>query len=259
MTDDEILLSHARDLKTRCADNSMLTHTAFLDLHQRTVLKPLEKEQSRYVRTFYFGGYPDAERTIAVFLPSFYEETDLAAFFAAQPEDVPLCLLRLDKDAFHTLSHRDYLGALMGLGIKRELLGDIVTDDGGAYVACLKTAAAFLKEHLTSVGRASVTVRDADFSALAARSDLFEERFASVASLRLDSVLAAAFSLSRTKAAEAIAAGLVFVNAVQTEKPDQKLAVGDKLVLRGKGKVLLHDVTGESKKGRTHLLLRRYK
>ena len=259
MTDDERLLAHARDLKTQCADNSMLTHTAFLDLHQRTTLKPLEKEQSRYVRTYYYGGYPDAERTVAVFLPAFFEADDVEVFFDTQPDENPLTLLRLDKDRFHALTHRDVLGALMGLGIKRELLGDIVTDDGGAYVVCLKKAVAFLKEHLTKVGRASVTVKEALLSDLTQREAAFEERFASVASLRLDSVLGAAFSLSRTKAAEAIERGVVFLNAVQTFKPDAHVDEGDKLVLRGAGKVILSEVRGESKKGRIHIVLRRYR
>ena len=259
MTDDEILLAHARDLKAQCADHSMLTHTAFLDMHQRTVLKALEKEQSAFVRTFYYGGYPDAERTVAVFLPTFYDAPDVEIYFGEAPDDDPLTLLRLDKDRFHTLSHRDYLGALMGLGVKRELLGDIVTDDAGAYVVCLKKAAVFLEEHLTSVGRASVRVNEAPLSALGERADVFEERFASVASVRLDAVLAAAFSLSRSKAVSAIESGAVFVNSVQTFKADQRLDIGDKLVLRGNGKALLYEITGESKKGRTHITLRRYK
>ncbi|MBR3552835.1 MAG: hypothetical protein IKN72_05550 [Clostridia bacterium] len=259
MTDDEILLAHARDLKTQCADRSMLTHTAFLDLHQRTVLKPLETEQRAFVSTFYYGGAPDAERTVAVFVPSFFDADNAETLFASQPEDNPLALLRLEKDRFHTLSHRDYLGALMGLGVKRELLGDIVTDDAGAYVLCLKKAATFLKDNLTSVGRASVTVREAPLSALQQHADAFEERFASVASVRLDAVLAAAFSLSRTRAAAAIESGVVFVNSVQTMKADQKLDPGDKLVLRGRGKALLFEIKGESKKGRTHIVLRRYK
>lgn len=259
MTEDERLLAHAQDLKQQAADRSMPTHTAFLDLHQRTVLKALEKQMNRDVDTFYYGGYPDAERTVAFFLPKFYAASTADEFFASSPEDNPLTLLRVDKDRFHAVTHRDYLGALMGLGVKRELLGDIVTDDDGAFVFCLRTAQDYLKRNLTSVGRASATVREVELSALPARDDVFEERFFSVASVRLDAVLAAAFSLSRTKAGSVIESGAVFVNSVQTLKPDQKLDEGDKLVLRGKGKALLYEIRGESKKGRTHVLIRRYK
>ena len=258
MTDDDILLSHARDRKAQCADRGMLTHTAFLDLHQRSLLASIEREQSADVRTFYHGGFSDAERVCAAFVPTFYGVDDLAAYFAENPDDDPLCLLRAEKDAFSTLSHRDYLGALMGLGIKREQLGDILVDDGGAFLVCLKTIRPFLLEHFRSAGRATLTLRDASPDELQKAEAKTEDVFVSVPSLRLDCVVAAAYKLSRGKAETAIQSGLVYVNAVLCDKPDKKLLVGDKLVLRGKGKCLLFAQTGESKKGRLHLTVRRY-
>ena len=258
MTDDAILLAHGRDLKAQCADRGMLTHTPFLDLHQRSVLAAIEREQNAEVQTFYRGGCPDAERVCAVFVPKFYGIDDLDVYLRENPEDDPLCLLRADKDAFSTLSHRDYLGALMGLGIKREQLGDILVDDGGAFLVCLKTIRPFLLEHFSSAGRATLTLRDASFEQLQTVETKTEDVFISVPSLRLDCVIAAAYKLSRTAADTAIQSGLVYVNAVQCDKPDKKLAVGDVLVLRGKGKCLLFAQTGESKKGRLHLTVRRY-
>ena len=259
MTDDEILLSHARDRKAQCADRGMLTHTAFLDLHQRSVLAAIEREQNADVQTFYHGGFPDAERVIAVFLPKFYGVDDLAAFFAENVGDDPLCLLRADKDAFCApLSHRDYLGALMGLSLKRELFGDILVDEKGACLICLKQILPFLLENFRSAGRAALRVREEPISALHRVESKTEDVFVSVPSLRLDCVVAAAYRLSRGKAEAAIAAGLVYVNAVQTMKPDKKLDVGDILVLRGKGKCALFEQPGESKKGRLHLTVRRY-
>ena len=258
MTDDGILLSHARDLKAQCADRGMLTHTAFLDLHQRSLLASIEREQNAEVRTFYDGGCPDAERVCAVFMPQYYGVDDLAAYFAENPDDDPLCLLRADKDAFSSLSHRDYLGALMGLGVKREQLGDLLVDDGGAFLVCLRSIRPFLLEHFRLAGRATLTVRDAAFDELQTREAKTEDVFVSVPSLRLDCVIAAAYELSRGKAEEAIQSGLVFVNAVQTDKPDRRLSPGDVLVLRGKGKCLVLEQTGQSKKGRLHLTIRRY-
>lgn len=258
MTDDERLLSHARDLKSRAADRGMLTHTAFLDLHQRTVLSRMEREQNADVATFYCGGYPDAERTVAVFVPRFYGIEDLDAYFMENSADNPLCLLRLEKDAFSALSHRDYLGALMGLSVKRETLGDILPDESGAFLVCLQSIRQYLLDNLFSAGRATLTVSDASFDALGARQQTAREFFVSVPSMRLDCIVAAAFRLSRTKAEQAIKAGLVFVNAVQTDKADKKLAAGDVLVMRGKGKCKLLEQTGESKKGRLHLTVRQY-
>ena len=258
MTDDERLLAHARDLLRTAANDGYSTHTAFLDLHQRSVLQSLARECGRDVRLFFCGGFPDAERTVAVFLPAFFEAEDATSFFAAQPELQPLSLLRFEKDRFSTLSHRDYLGALMGLGIKRELVGDLIVDDGGAFVVCLKTARSFLLEHLTSGGRATLTGRAAQFRELLQREEHFSEQFASVSSLRLDSLLGAAFGLSRSRAAECIESGAVYLNSLQTFKPDARVNEGDKLVLRGKGKAVLAEVRGENKKGRIHIILRRY-
>lgn len=258
MTEDELLLSHARDLKQRCADRGMLTHTSFLDLHQRSVLSRIEREQNADVATFYCGGYPDAERTVAVFVPRFYGIEDLDAYFIENSADNPLCLLRLEKDAFSTLSHRDYLGALMGLSVKRETLGDILPDESGAFLVCLQSIRQYLLDNLFSAGRATLTVSDASFDALGERQQSTKDFFVSVPSMRLDCIAAAAFRLSRTKAEQAIKAGLVFVNAVQTDKTDKKLDVGDVLVLRGKGKCKLLEQTGESKKGRLHLTVRQY-
>lgn len=258
MTDDDILLSHARDRKQQCADRGMLTHTAFLDLHQRSLLASIEREQNAEVQTFCYGGCTDAERVCAVFVPKFYGIDDLAAYFAENPDDDPLCLLRAEKDAFSTLSHRDYLGALMGLGIKREQLGDILPDDGGAFLVCLRSIRPFLLEHFRSAGRATLTLRDAAISELGTRETKTEDAFVSVPSLRLDCVVAAAYKLSRAKAEQTIAAGLVFVNAVQESKTDRRLSPGDVLVLRGKGKCLLLEQTGQTKKGRLHLTIRHY-
>lgn len=258
MTEDQFLFSHAQDLKIQCADNSMITNTLFLDMRQRTLLKPLEKEQNTYVNTFYYGGYSDAERVCAVFVPEFFETEDIFNFFAENNEENPLSLIRIDKDRFSALSHRDYLGSLMGLGIKREMLGDILVDENGCYIPCVKSIAKFISENLISVGRGTVTVSLKSFDEIGNRKENFKEISAFVASPRLDSVVSSAFSLSRTKSAEFIEKGAVFLNGIECLKPDTKLNEGDKIVLRGKGKAILASFDGESKKGRLHITIRRY-
>lgn len=258
MTEDEALFAHASDLKTQCALNSVLQSTAFLDLRQRTLLLPLEKSEREYVKTFYYGGYEDAERVCCVFVPSFFEEETPFDFFENHGDENPLSLLRLQKDRFTSLSHRDYLGALMGLGLKREMLGDIITDENGCFLFCLSSVAGFVEKSLESAGRASVKASRVDLSELVLGEERTKELFFSVSSLRLDSVLSCAFSLARSKACAFIEGGSVFLNGVQTEKPDKKVAPGDKLVLRGKGKAVLAEVRGESKKGRTHIIIKKY-
>ena len=259
MTDDEILLSHARDLKTKCADSSVITNTAFLDMRQRTLLLPLEKEHSKYASQFYFGGYSEAERTICVFIPKFYEADSAEVFFSENPDENPVSVIRIDKDKFTVLSHRDYLGALMGLSIKREMLGDIITDENGAFVICLKTVERFILDNLKSSGRAAVRCRKAELAEIEKTEERFDEIFSSVASTRLDCIVSAAFKLSRGNAAKAVESGIVFVNGVQILKTDYKLCEGEKIVLRGSGKAVLGEIRGESKKGRIHIIIKRYR
>lgn len=258
MTEDEVLLSHASDLKTQCEDTSVVQSTAFLDPRQRTLLLPLEKKQSEFVKTFYYGGYEEAERLCAVFVPRFYEEKDAFEFFSSYPEFDPVSLLRLEKDRFTNLTHRDYLGALMGLGLRRETLGDIILDEKGCFLFCLSGVKKFILENLRSAGRASVIVKEAEKSAFVQKEERTQDVFFSVASLRLDAVCGSAFSLSRGKAQQCIESGLVFVDGVQTVKGDKKLSGGEKIVLRGKGKVVLLEVKGESKKGRIHVTVRKF-
>lgn len=258
MTDDQLLLAKARDCKTRSEDNAMITATNFLDERQRSHISVLEKEQNQYTDTFYFGGVPNAGKVAAVFVPKFFEVTDIDSFFLENPDECPFCLIRIDKDRFTSLTHRDYLGALMALGIKREMLGELLVDENGCFVPCVKSVKSFLINQLESVGRASVKVKEASFSEIARSEAKSEEIISFVSSLRLDNAVSAAFSVSRTKASQAIEKGLVFVNAVQTFKPDYKLSENCTLVFRGKGKAVVEEILGESKKGRLRIKIKKY-
>lgn len=258
MTDDELLLAHARELKIQSADNSMITATAFLDARQRSLLTRLEKEQNEYTDTLYYGGYADAERTAAVFVPKFFSVENIVSFFSENPEENPFRLLRIDKDRFTSLFHRDYLGALMGLGIRREMLGDILVDENGCFVPCAESIARFFCGQLASAGRASVTAKTVSFDEISCYEEKSEQIYAFVASMRLDNTVSAAFGISRSKAVEAIERGLVFADSVQTLKPDFKVKDGSKLVLRGKGKAVVEETVGESKKGRLRIKIKKY-
>lgn len=259
MTEKEELISHIIDLKEKAATDGVVTSSAFLSLDEISEIIKLENINSKYVDTFYYGGYDDAERKVAIFIPRFYEidDTTLEAFIDENGYN-PLDLLYIKKDRFTTLTHRDYLGAIMGLGLKRETTGDIIPKDDSCSVFCLKSVSSYIAENLKQAGRGSVTVTVCDKNMLNVISSKTETVFVSVASMRLDCLVAAAFRLSRPSAAEAIKQGIVYVNSAQATKNDFLLKTGDKLVLRGKGKVLVGEATGHSKKGRIHLNIKRY-
>lgn len=258
MNEKEILISHALDKKRQSADNSMITHTNFLSLDEISIVKTTDREYNEYVDTFYYGGYNDSERQVALFVPKFYNTEDLNAFLNDNEEDNPLCLVRLKKDKFTVLSHRDYLGAIMGLGLKREMVGDIKVTDEGADVFCLKSAAEYICDNLKKSGRGSVTGEILSVNAYSSAEDKFEICFTTASSLRLDGIVAAFFNLSRSTAAETVNKGLVYVNSSQCLKGDYTLKEGDKIVLRGKGKTVLSEIKGTSKKGKLKIEYKRY-
>ncbi len=252
MTEDELLLSQIKDKIAECEKNSMITTTDFLDLRKQGIAVSFLKRQ-KDVRWILYGGYEDAERKTVVFLP-FYVD-DLEAFVKENPEDEPFVTFRADKDNFSTLTHRDYLGALTGLGIKREKLGDIIVDDKGCYFFAKDSIAAFINQNFSSAGRGTLKISKVEKKPDFSKNVSVREICCFVASPRLDAVVGGVYSLSRTKSVEFIDKGLVFVNDEQIFKPDFRLKAGDKLVLKGKGRARIKDDSSKSKKGRIALLV----
>lgn len=252
MDDERLLLSLAEGRISKCKSQYTVTSTNFLDVNQQSViLSKFSREPD--VKTVLYGGFDEAERNIAVFVPDFLNISsfeELQNYFNDNPEDNPLTLLRIKKDNFSNIGHRDYLGALMGLGIKRETIGDIVITKTGADLVCLKQMASFIKNELTSAGRATLNVEEAPFSDIENNISSAREENVSVTSMRLDNIISACFKLSRNGASEAVNSGLVFVNSVQATKCDKKVNFGDKIVFRSKGKIILKEQSGLSKKGR---------
>lgn len=247
MKEDEVLLAGIEDKISQCLDHYMVTHSLFLDMRQRTLAEAICRQQ-KGLRHCFYGGYEDAERTIAVFLPD----------YAELAEYDPLALLRITQAGQQTLSHRDYLGSLMGLGIKREMVGDILVRGNGADIVIIKEMGEFLLYNYEKAGRTSLKAEIASIREIIIPENRFEEKRDTVASLRLDNLIASAFSLSRGRAAEAIQGGMVYINGLQCDKTDRQIKEGDKLVLRGKGKVLLKAVGGVTKKDRISIVLLKY-
>lgn len=255
MNDDKILLAHFGDRIIACKDDYIITHTRFLDLRQQSLFLSYPKDKQ--VVSLLFGGYGSAERKIGVFIPKLYGvETEEA--FLEYDDGRPLKAIRITKDKFSTLSHRDYLGAIMNCGIKRETVGDILVDDKGASVIVLEEICEYLIQSLDRIGRGSCTCAEqllGDFESVEPNTVDF---FSTVASLRLDNVVATAFDISRKAAVSAIEQKKVYVDGVLTEKNDFRVPVGAKIVYQGKGKAILSEQTGLSRKEREKIVIKRY-
>lgn len=201
------------------------------------------------VRTLFYGGYEDAERVVLINLPD----------YARLADNNPLTVIRACKaEGSRDLTHRDYLGSLVGLGIKRELLGDILVREDGADIIVLSDIAEFILSNYCKAGRTALSLSQHHISELIVPKIKRTRITDTVASLRLDSVTASAFGLARGKAAEAIGRGIVFVNHLEVTKPDFQVKEGDKITLRGKGKACLTEIGGRSRKDRVYITIERY-
>ena len=247
--EDLFLLSHIEDQHRRCEDRNVPVYTGFLDLRQQSLA--VNHCKSIHAQPHLIGGYEDAERRVCAFLPDYLDETSF--------DGIACIRVQTAASLQKPLTHRDYLGSLMGMGVKRETIGDILVRDDGADILVLREMQTFLCTNFQKAGHMRLEARMIELSDLAvpiAKTIIIRD---TVPSLRLDCVIASAFRLSRGGAGEYIDAGRVFVNGAQILKRDYKTAEGDKLTIRGKGKAVLKSIGGLSKKERIFIELELYR
>ena len=234
--EERVLLGHILDKYDQCRQRNLPTNTAFLSPAEAQGARDLLRAAAIHEGFALLGGYEGAERRMLFFLPDWQEEADASDAMA---------FLRAAWHESEHPTHRDLLGSLMALGVERETLGDILVSEG-----------IITKIGVIGILRLIYFVIGAD--ALRVPEQKVKEIRDTVATLRLDAVTAAGFSMSRGKAAELIAAGRVQKNYREVTKGDASVAQGDVISARGLGKFEVAEVGGLSKKGRTGILLRRY-
>ncbi len=220
-------------------------------------LSPRELEMARFLfgepeGLYAFGGYEDAERKMLVYLPEYLEESSL------YEENSPCVCLRATFFQGDSLSHRDFLGALMGVAIGRETVGDICVDKGSCDFFVTEEIAPYILQSFTSAGRTKVHVE---------RIPLYEARIPqpevkeikdTLASLRLDSIISSGFRIGRSLAAQYVSAGKAAIDGLPCEKPDKQVSEGAKISVRGLGKIKLTAINGRTKKDRILVVIHRY-
>lgn len=252
-TPEEKRLAARLEEKARtCEQQCYVTFTRFLDEAEEDCARRF-LQATHPTNAMFYGGYPDAERKILLFLPDYLTEDDIPG-----SDDDPIAALRCVKSPTDTLSHRDYLGALMGLQIRRDCFGDILVGDHGADLLVLREIAPFLCLNFGRAGRKRLDVREIPLSGLIVPEPNITYLRDTVASMRLDAVCAALFRIPRAKAADAVRSGRVFVNGRNILRTDEETSPGDKITLRGMGRGEIDAVLGESRKGRIVLTLKRY-
>lgn len=246
-----LLLARTMDQMDAAQRRSIPAHTHFLSPAQQAAVEGLIHAAGN-PRHLFFGGYQGAERTICVFLPDWLEEEQWPA------GDHPLAALRLTAPAAAQLSHRDWLGSILGLGLTREKVGDLLVAGCQCQAVLLAETAGIAASQLERVGRWPVKCAPVELAELTPPERKVKVIRDTFASLRLDAVAASAFSLSRTRAASLIASGRVTLNHLECTKPDRPVEAGDVIACQGSGKCVVKAITGQSKKGRIMAELERY-
>lgn len=238
--DENLLKNRIAELAEKCFRRDIPVCTDFLTLREQTVFHSIERSLPP-VRALLTGGYETAERKMVCFLPSYAEDDFMPPFvlLEAKPRD---------KRFAENLTHRDYLGALMNLGIERECIGDLMIKDGGCYFYAVSRIADYLSDNLTRVKHSEVLCTA--FSETIEISPDYERIEGSVASLRLDSILSTVFKTSRAKILPYIEGEKVFVDGRLVSGPDFRFRGGEVVSCRGMGKFRFLGVLTETKKGR---------
>ena len=250
--EERLLLARTLDKLELARQRSVPACTAFLSPGERSAVERLIAA-SGHPSHLFFGGYEGAERTVCAFLPDWQEAEDWR-----RGEDCPVTALRCGYREEDNLSHRDFLGAIMGLGITREKVGDLLVGKGQCDILLLRELEPYLLQNLDSAGRTPLKLRALSLEEITPPQVQTQLVRDTVAALRLDAVAASAFRLSRGKAADLIASGRLTLNHRECVKPDRTVSQGDVLACRGLGKCVIREVQGLSKKGRTMLVLERY-
>lgn len=240
----EELLRRAEDLLTRCERSSILTSTAFLTPAEQAVLSGWAKYRTD-CQMLLRGGHPDCERKAAFFLP-YYLDADC---FDEQEQFRAIRAVA----GFGEPGHRDYMGAILGLGIRRDFLGDIWVTGNTATLFCLPSIEQHLLLSLEKVGRYGVKATPIPLSDVQPPERKVKIRTFTVMSPRLDAVAAGLFNLSRTQTAALIQAGAVSLNHLPCLRTDAPIHEGDVISIRGHGKACLAETGGQSRKGRLFL------
>lgn len=247
-TAEEIFCRTVKQASVRCEKTLRPVYTGFLDERQQQ-LAAAQLAGSKWSQHLFFGGCLSAERKVLCV----YSE------LAPSEKDFPIeaVLIRAGKQSAE-LTHRDYLGSLMGLGLKRSGMGDIFLQEDGAIVFAQPPAARTIIDCLTQVGKIGVSAVLCEELPQELAGAAGQELTVNVASLRLDAVLAAALHLSRQNACTLISGGKVQVCHLPTTDSSRALQENDTVTVRGSGRFQIAKVGGKSKKERIFLTLIKY-
>ena len=240
----DLEISKALELVELAKKTGQLYFTDFLNpLQVAEINKIVSKDR---INTLAYGGYEEAERLVLGFSKT--EEL--------KTEDFPISIIKLDYvQKFGSVSHRDILGSIIGLGIDRKKLGDIIILLDGAVCLIEEGLAPFVVNNLIKVGKTKVEpcIMPKDYVFFGLNNRV--QKHISCASLRVDAIISSVFGLSRSDSAKLLAKGKVFINWVETKNATYSIKEGDMFTLRGFGRFQINTIESQTKNDRMNILI----
>lgn len=246
--DSRLVKARITDLFDLCDKRCEAQFSSFLDGGEAAMIEDELRIPYGY-NTMLYGGYADAERKLFGVFPE-WEEADEAQF--------PISIIRFTIPKFRSLTHRDYLGVMMSLGLDRSKTGDILTFDGGAYAFADESIAEYIKNNVTKIANVGVKTDIIPFSQFEPPPHKTKTKMCVAASLRTDAVIAASYNISRGAAERLIKEERVKVNHRDAKSCSERLGVGDMVSVRGMGRFVLKDTGANTQKGRLHITVEQF-
>lgn len=244
MENETLLKKRLAELSHRAFERGYTTYSTFLNLQEISILKSLKLE-SKYNL---FGGYENADRCVA-------------SFSNDKVYSYPIVCIKIEplqQKFSDKLTHRDFLGALMNLGIEREMLGDIKILNNEGYLFCLDKTSQYIVDNLSSIKHTSVKCKIID-DIPELFDQLPDEKEYIVSSLRIDTVVSAVFKMSRNSASQLINQEKIFINSKTVYKDSVQLKEGDVVSVRGYGKFIYSQTVNETRKHKMVVAIRLYR
>lgn len=245
--EDRMLFARLYDRLTGAERRNIPGVTCFLSPREQVLTKRMLPE----MELRFFGGVAQAERAVCCWIPDYLDDS-----FFFQP-DGPVAALRAEFFEKDMLTHRDFLGGLMGIGIKRETVGDIYVGTGTCDLLVTREIMPYVLDNFLSAGRTRLHLQELSLEQVCVPEVTVKELRDTVSSLRLDSIVGSGFGMARGKASALIESGRVSLNDLPCLEGDRLLSQGDRISARGFGKLILAEVGGKTKKDRISIVIQR--
>lgn len=254
--EEKLVISKLMDKVKTCKTRNKIVNTEFLTIYEKEIIQK-ELNSLKIKNYLFFGGYEGAEGQILVMYP---EKFDKDIVNKNLSNIIKAIRIKLPKELEGKYNHRDYLGCLMKTGLNRNRIGDIIVHKDEAYIIVLEENVLYIYEFLKGIIKFNKSqIEVINFYDIKMKEQEFEDMKIRVSSMRIDNVVSEITRLSRSKTSELLAQEKIFVNSKIELKASKVVQEGNIVAIRGKGKFLIGEIVGDNKKGKSLVLVKKYK